>query len=325
MENRQPVAIALLFIGSVASAGAATAAEFPTRPIRLIAANSAGGGLDLVSRAVSPKLSASLGQQVVVDNRAGAAGSVASEIVAKATPDGYTLLCSSVGGLAVNTNLYKGLNYHPLRDFAPLTFSSSQGNLVVVNPSVPVKTLQDLSAFIKSNPGKLTYGSSGAGNAGHLATELYLNMIGGKMVHVPYKGGAPAMLDLIGGRVQVVFSSSATAVPQVKAGKIRALAVTTARRAASLPDLPTMAESGLPGYEADNWYGFVTVAKTPKPIIDRLHAELVKALQMPDVRQTLTNQGLEVRTSSPDEFGAYIKSEFVKWAKVIKDAGISAN
>ena len=325
MENRQPVAIALLFIGSVASAGAATAAEFPTRPIRLIAANSAGGGLDLVSRAVSPKLSASLGQQVVVDNRAGAAGSVASEIVAKATPDGYTLLCSSVGGLAVNTNLYKGLNYHPLRDFAPLTFSSSQGNLVVVNPSVPVKTLQDLSAFIKSNPGKLTYGSSGAGNAGHLATELYLSMIGGKMVHVPYKGGAPAMLDLIGGRVQVVFSSSATAVPQVKAGKIRALAVTTARRAASLPDLPTMAESGLPGYEADNWYGFVTVAKTPKPIIDRLHAELVKALQMPDVRQTLTNQGLEVRTSSADEFGAYIKSEFVKWAKVIKDAGISAN
>ena len=325
MENRQPVAIALLFIGSVASAGAATAAEFPTRPIRLIAANSAGGGLDLVSRAVSPKLSASLGQQVVVDNRAGAAGSVASEIVAKATPDGYTLLCSSVGGLAVNTNLYKGLNYHPLRDFAPLTFSSSQGNLVVVNASLPVKTLQELSAFIKSNPGKLTYGSSGAGNAGHLATELYLTMIGGKMVHVPYKGGAPAMLDLLGGRVQVVFSSAATAVPQVKAGKIRALAVTTARRAASMPDLPTMAESGLPGYEADNWYGFVTVAKTPKPIIDRLHAELVKALHMPDVRQTLTNQGLEVRTSSPDEFGAYIKAEFVKWAKVIKDAGISAN
>ncbi len=300
-------------------------AEYPTRPIRLIAANSAGGGLDLVSRAVAPKLSAVFKQQVVVDNRAGAAGSVASEIVSKAAPDGYTLLCSSVGGLAVNTHLYKGLNYNPLRDFAPLTFASSQGNLVVVNPSVPVKTLQDMTAFIKSNPGKLTYGSSGAGNAGHLATELYLNMIGGKAVHVPYKGGAPVMVDLIAGQVQLVFSSAATAVPQVKAGKIRALAVTTARRSAVFPELPTVAESGLPGYEADNWYGFVTVAKTPKPLLDLLHGELVKALQSADVRQALSNQGLDLRVSSPGEFGAYIKSEFEKWAKVIKAAGLTAN
>jgi len=303
----------------------AMAADFPVRPIRLIAANSAGGGLDLVSRAVAPKLGAAFGQQVIVDNRAGAAGTVASEITAKAAPDGYTLLCSSVGGLAVNTNLYKGLNYHPLRDFAPLTFSSSQGNVIIVHPSLPVKTMQDLTAHIRANPAKLSYGSSGAGNAGHLATELYLNMIGGKMVHVPYKGGAPAMVDLIAGQVQVVFSSAATAVPQVKAGKVRALAVTTARRATALPDLPTVAETGLPGYEADNWYGFVTVAKTPKPILDRLHAELLKALQSPDVRQALTNQGLDLRVSSPEEFGAYMKSEFNKWAKVIKDAGLSAN
>jgi tripartite-type tricarboxylate transporter receptor subunit TctC len=217
------------------------------------------------------------------------------------------------------------LNYNPLRDFAPLTFASSQGNLVVVNPSVPVKTLQDMTAFIKSNPGKLTYGSSGAGNAGHLATELYLNMIGGKAVHVPYKGGAPVMVDLIAGQVQLVFSSAATAVPQVKAGKIRALAVTTARRSAVFPELPTVAESGLPGYEADNWYGFVTVAKTPKPLLDLLHGELVKALQSADVRQALSNQGLDLRVSSPGEFGAYIKSEFEKWAKVIKAAGLTAN
>lgn len=303
----------------------AVGADYPSRPIRLIAANSAGGGLDLVSRAVAPKLSAVFKQQVVVDNRAGAAGSVASEIVSKAAPDGYTLLCSSVGGLAVNTHLYKGLNYNPLRDFAPLTFASSQGNLVVVNPSLPVKTLQDLTAYIKASPGKITYGSSGAGNAGHLATELYLNMIGGKAVHVPYKGGAPVMVDLIAGQVQLVFSSAATAVPQVKSGKIRALAVTTARRSAVLPDLPTVAESGLPGYEADNWYGFVTVAKTPKPLLDQLHGELVKALQSSDVRQALTNQGLDLRVSSPEEFGNYIKSEFDKWAKVIKAAGIAAN
>ncbi len=311
-------------VGLLAAHGAISA-EYPSRPIRLIAANSAGGGLDLVSRAVAPRLSAAFKQQVVVDNRAGAAGSVASEIVSKAAPDGYTLLCSSVGGLAVNTHLYKGLNYDPLRDFAPLTFSSSQGNLVVVNPSVQAKTLQDLSAFIKANPGRITYGSSGAGNAGHLATELYLNMIGGKAVHVPYKGGAPVMVDLIAGQVQLVFASSATAVPQVKAGKIRALAVTTARRAAVFPDVPTVAESGLPGYEADNWYGFVTVAKTPKPLLDRLHGELIKALQSAEVRQALTNQGLDQRTSSPEELGAYIKSEFEKWAKVIKAAGLTAN
>lgn len=310
---------------TVGAVAVSMAADFPTRPIRLIAANSAGGGLDIVSRAIAPKLGAAFGQQVIVDNRAGAAGTVASEITAKAQPDGYTLLCSSLGGLAVNTNLYKGLTYLPSRDFAPITLATSQGNIIVVNASTPFKTLQELSAFVKASPGKLTYGSSGAGNAGHLATELYLNMAGGKMVHVPYKGGAPAMVDLIAGQVQVVFSSAATAVPQAKAGKIRALAVTTARRAASLPDLPTVAETGLSGYEADNWYGFVTVANTPAAIISRYHAEITRALNAPDVRQALTNQGLDVRTSSSQEFGVYMKSEFDKWAKVIKAAGIHAN
>jgi tripartite-type tricarboxylate transporter receptor subunit TctC len=316
--------VLLACVSLFASATTAWAADYPTRPLRLIAANSAGGGLDLVSRAVGPRLAAAFNQQVVVDNRAGAGGSIASEIVSKAAPDGYTLLCSSLGGLAVNTHLYKGLNYHPLRDFAPITLSTSQGNLVVVNAGTPFKTLQELSAFIKANPNKLTYGSSGAGNAGHLATELYLTMVGGKMVHVPYKGGAPVMVDLIAGQVQVVFASAATAVPQVKSGKIRALAVTTARRSSALPDLPTVAESGLPGFEADNWYGFVTVAKTPKPIIDRLHGELIKALQSEDVKRILGTQGLDIRTSTPDEFAAYMKSEFNKWARVVKDAGLSA-
>jgi tripartite-type tricarboxylate transporter receptor subunit TctC len=317
----------VLLVVSALSAGAvyAQSVSYPTRPIRLIAANSGGGGLDLVSRAISPKLSAVFGHQVVVDNRAGAAGSVASEIVAKSTPDGYTLLCSSLGGLAVNTHLYKGLGFHPLRDFAPLTLASSQGNIVVINPAVPVKTMQELTAFIKASPGKLTYGSSGAGNAGHLATELYLNMISGRMVHVPYKGGAPAMVDLIANQVQVVFASAATAVPQVKAGKIRGLAVTTLRRSSVLADIPTVAETGLKGYEADNWYGFVTVAKTPKAILDRLHGEMVKALQMPDVRQMLSVQGLDVRVSSQEEFGAYMKAEYEKWGKVIKTAGLTAN
>jgi tripartite-type tricarboxylate transporter receptor subunit TctC len=303
----------------------AAVADFPTRPIRLISAAAAGGGLDIVSRAIAPKLFAAFGQQVIVDNRGGAAGSVASEIVAKSTPDGYTLLCSSMGGLAVNTNLYKDLTYHPLRDFAPITLASSQGNIIAVNAATPFKTLQELSIFVKINPNKLTYGSSGAGNAGHLATELYLNMVGGKMVHVPYKGGAPVMIDLIAGQVQVVFASAATAVPQAKAGKIRALAVTTARRSSALPDLPTVAETGLRGYEADNWYGFVTVTNTPADIVKRYHMEITRALNSADVRQVLTTQGLDVRTSSPGEFGAYMKSEFEKWAKVIQVAGLKAN
>jgi tripartite-type tricarboxylate transporter receptor subunit TctC len=299
--------------------------NYPTKPIRFIAANSAGGGLDIVARAISPKLAAVLGQQVIVDNRAGAAGSLASEITAHAPPDGHTILVASLGGLAVNTNLYKGLNYHPLRDLAAITFATSQSNVLIVNLAVPAKSVQELIALARAQPGKLTYGSSGAGNAGHLAAELFKTMTKTDMVHVPYKGGAPAMIDLIAGQVQLVFSSAPTAVPQVKAGKVRALAVTTIRRSAVLPELPTIAESGLPGYEADNWYGIVTTTGTPRPIIDRLNAEIGRALLSPDVKQLLFNQGLEVHTSTPAEFGAYMKSEFDKWAMVIKDAGITAN
>ena len=316
-------------VGAVAAlmcaSGAVIAQAYPTKPVRFIAANSAGGGLDIVARALSPKLAAVFGQQFVVDNRAGAAGSLASEITAHSPPDGYTILCSSLGGLAVNTNLYKGLNYHPLRDLAAIGWATSQSNVLVVNNSVAAKSVQELIALARAQPGKLTYGSSGAGNAGHLAAELFKTMTKTDIVHVPYKGGAPAMIDLIAGQTQLVFSSAPTAVPQVKAGKVRALAVTTIKRSTVLPELPTVAESGLPGYEADNWYGVVTTAGTPRAIIDRLNAEISRALLLPDVKQLLFIQGLEVRTSTPAEFGAYMKSEFDKWAKVIKDAGITAN
>ncbi len=299
--------------------------DYASKPIRFIAANSAGGGLDIVARSISSKLSAAFGQQVVVDNRPGAAGSIASEITAHSAPDGYTIMIASLGGLAVNTNLYKGLNYHPLRDFAPVTWATSQSNVLVVNPSVAAKSVQELIALAKAHPGNLSYGSSGAGNAGHLAGELFKSMAKVDMVHIPYKGGAPAMVDLIAGQVQLIFSSAPTAVPQIKAGKIRALAVTTVGRSAVLPELPTVAESGLPGFEADNWYGIVTATRTPRPIIDRLNAEIVRALQAPDVKKMLFTQGLEVKTSTPQEFGAYMKSEFDKWAKVIVDAGLTAN
>ena len=299
--------------------------NYPNRPIRFIAANAPGGGLDITARAINTKLSAALGQQVIVDNRAGAAGSVASEIVAKSAPDGYTIMVGSIGGLAVNSHLYKGLGYHPLRDHAAITWATSGSNVLVVHPSVQAKSVQELIALAKAQPNKLSYGSSGGGNAGHLAGELFKGMTGTQMVHIPYKGGAPAMIDLLAGQIQLIFSSAPTAVPQVKAGKIRALGVTTARRSVVLPDLPTIAEQGLPGFEADNWYGVVTTMNTPRAIIDRLNAEIVRALHAPEVKQLLLTQGLEVRTSTPQEFAAYIRSEFDKWAKVIRDAGIVAN
>lgn len=325
MKSAPSQVASVLLLCACAPAAWAQADQYPTRPIRFIAANGPGGGLDIVSRAISPKLGAALGQQVIVDNRAGAAGSVASEIVAKSAPDGYTIMSGSLGGLAVNTHIYKNLGYNPIRDLAAITWATSGSNVVVVHPSMPVKTIKELISFAKANPGKITYGSSGAGNAGHLGTELFCNMAGVKMVHVPYKGGAPAMMDLLAGSVQLVFSSAPTAVPQVKAGKIRALAVTTARRSVVLPELPTVAEAGLPGFEADNWYGIVTTMKTPAPIINRLNAEIVKALHSPEVTQLLLAQGLEVKTSTPQEFGSYMHSEYDKWAKVVRDAGIVAN
>ena len=293
-----PVAMALF--GSTQPAWG-QAGNYPSRPIRFIAANAPGGGLDITARAIQPRLSAGLGQQVIVDNRAGAAGSIASEILAKSAPDGHTIMVGSIGGLAVNVNLYKGLTYHPLRDFAAVTWATSGSNVLVVHPSVQAKSVKELIAFAKAQPDKLSYGSSGAGNAGHLAGELFNGMAGIKMVHIPYKGGAPAMIALLAGQIELIFSSAPTAVPQVKAGKIRALAVTTAKRSVVLPELPTIAEAGLPGFEADNWYGVVTVAKTPRAVVERLNAEIGRALHAPDVKQLLLSQGLEVRTSTPQE------------------------
>ena len=310
---------------AVFCAQSSAAETYPNRPIRMIAANSAGGGLDVLARAVAPRMAAVFGQQIVVDNRAGAAGSVASEITAKSAPDGYTVLVGSIGGLAVNTNLYQGLQYHPLRDLTGVTYGTSGSNVLVVNLSVPVKSVQELIALAKAQPDKLSFGSSGAGNAGHLAGELFKAMAKVQMVHIPYKGGAPVMVDLIAGQVQLVFASAPTAVPQVKSGRIRGLAVTTAKRSTALPDLPTVAETGLPGYEADNWYGFVVRMGTPRAIVVQLNREIGKALEVPEVRQMLFGQGLEVAPGTPEAFTAYIKSEYEKWAKVIKDAKITAS
>jgi tripartite-type tricarboxylate transporter receptor subunit TctC len=221
--------------------------------------------------------------------------------------------------------MYKEIGYHPLKDFAPITFAVSGSNILVVHNSVAAKTVPELIALARAERTMLTYGSTGSGNAAHLAAELFSSMAKVKMVHVPYKGGAPAMIALLSGEVQLIFSSAPTAIPQVKAGKVRALAVTTLKRSAVLSDLPTIAESGLPGYEMDNWFGIVTTAGTPRPIVERLNAEFVKALSQPDIKEALLRQGLEAAPGTPEAFGAYMKSEYSKWGKIIAEAGIATN
>jgi tripartite-type tricarboxylate transporter receptor subunit TctC len=303
----------------------ATAAQYPDKPIRMLVGFAPGGGTDTTARAIAQKLSIALEQQVIVDNRAGAAGNIATDIAAHSLPDGYTVLLGTIAALAINPSLYQKLPFDPIKDFEPVTLAVSSTNVLVVHPSVPVKTVKDLVALAKSQPGKLTYGSSGVGGAGHLAGVLFDQLAGTQMIHVPYKGGAPAMIALVGGEVQMVFATAETAVPQIKSGKIRALGVTMAKRTALLPDLPTIAESGLPGYEANNWYGVVVPAKTPKPIVDRLHREIVKILESADVKEALFRQGLDASPSTQQEFSAYIKSEMAKWAKVVKASGAKAD
>ena len=301
----------------------ATAADWPTKPIRFVVGFAPGGGTDTTARAMAGKLTELLGQQVIVDNRPGAAGNIATEIVARANPDGYTVLMGTIAALAINPSLYGKLPFDPIRDFSPVTLAVDSTNVLVLHPSVPVKSVKEMIALAKSK--SLNGGSSGVGGTGHLALELFNTMAGTKIVHVPYKGGGPAMIDLVAGNIQLVFATAATAVPQMKAGRIKGIAVSTAKRSALLPDLPTVAEAGLPGFEANNWYGVLVPAKTPRPIINRLNADVTRVLHLPDVKQFLFNQGLDANPGTPEQFGTYIKSETAKWAKVVKDSGAKAN
>ena len=313
----------------ISSGGFAASADdpgrYPERPVRLLVGFAPGGGTDTTARAIANKLSQSLGQQVIIDNRPGAAGNIATQIVANASPDGYTLLMGTIAALAINPTLYGNLPFDPVGDFAPITQAVNSTNVLVVHPSVKANNVQELVALAKASPGKVLYGSSGVGGAGHLAGELFCTLAGVKMTHVPYKGGGPVMIDLIAGQVQSVFATAATAIPHIKTGKIRPLGVTTLKRAGMLPDIPTIAEQGLKGFDANNWYGLLAPAKTPRPIVQKLNAEVVKALQMPDIKQYLFSQGLDPAPTTPEEFGAYIKSEMAKWAKVVRAAGASAN
>src|SRR5690242_1009782 len=312
-------AYAFALAATCAPASAADSAAYPNRPIRMIVGFAPGGGTDTTARALTPKLSERLGQQVIVDNRPGAAGNIATEITTKAPADGYTILMGTIAALSINPTLYGNLPFDPLKDLIPVTRAVDSTNILVVHPSVPAKTVKELIALAKTK--SLNGGSSGIGGAGHLALELFNVMAGTKITHIPYKGGGPAMIDLVGGQINLIFATAASAIPHMQAGRIHALAVTTLNRSKLVPDLPTVSEAGLKGFEANNWYGIVVPAKTPKPIVERLNKEFVAVLNMPDIREILFKQGLDAAPSSPDAFGAYIKSETAKWAKVIKASG----
>jgi len=260
---------------------------YPNKPIRIIITVAPGGGSDITTRTVGQKLIEAWGQQVIVDNRPGGNGIIGMEIAAHANPDGYTLLLGTIGPVAVNPSLYSKLPYDPVKDYAPIARGVSALNMLVVHPSLPAASVKEFIAYAKANPGKINFGSSGVGFADHLAGEIFNTLAGVKMVHVPYKGGAPAMLDLLAGNLQCIFATVSTAITYVKAGRIRPLAVTSAKRAEQFPDIPTIAESGVPGYTVDNWYGFFAPRGTPKPIITKLHAEINRILLLPDVKERL--------------------------------------
>ena len=303
---------------------AAQAPAYPDKPIRMLVGFAPGGGTDTTARAISAKLGERMGQQVIIDNRAGAAGNIATEMVAKAVPDGYTLLLGTIAALAINPSLYRTkLPFDSVRDFAPIIQAVDSTNILSLHPSVPANNVKELIALAKAK--SLNYGSSGVGGTGHLAGELFDSMARVKMTHIPYKGGGPAMIELVGGQVQLVYATAASAAPQIKAGKIKGIAVTTLKRSALMPAIPTIAESGLPGFDANNWYGLLAPAKTPRAIVMRLNAEVAKVLKLPDVKEFLFNQGLDAAPGTPEQFGAYIKAEMAKWAKVVKDSGARAD
>ena len=278
-----------------------------------------------MARIVSSRLSESVGQSVIVDNRAGANGSLAGELTAKSPPDGYTFMLGAVGNMGINAYFIRNMTYDPLQDLAPVTLAVTGSNVLVVHPSVPAKSPQELVALARAQPGALAYGSSGVGGAGHLAAGLFQSMTKTRLLHVPYKGGGPAIVDLIAGQVQLSFASLPSTVTSINAGRLRALAVSTPKRSPLFPNLPTLAESAVPGYEAQSWYGFAVAAKTPREIIARLNREIVQILNRPDATDAVRKQGLEVWTSTPEFFAGYIKSEYEKWGRIIKEIGIAAN
>lgn len=315
------ITVAAVVVG-LAAMSAAQAQDFPNKPIRLIAPFAAGASTDVLARTVAQSMTKDLGQPVVVENKPGAGGALAAETVAKAPADGYTFLLTSAGIVTMNQHIYPKLPYDPIKDFAPLTIAVRMPIVTVVHPSLPIKNVVELLAYARANPGKLTYGSAGTGTSQHLAGELFKSMAKVSLLHIPYRGGGPAMNDLLGGQINMMFVQVPSGLPQIKAGKVRALAVGSDKRDPSMPDVPTVAESGIKGYNSDTWYGFVMPAGVPAPIAQKLHAYIVKALN--ENEQKLTAQGFNVDGGSQKEMADTIAAESRKWSVVIKAAGIKA-
>ena len=317
-------AAALLHAQAAAQSGQNAAADYPARPIRFVVPFLAGGPSDVLARTLGQKMNQDWGQAVVIDNRAGAAGIIGADLVAKSAPDGYTLLMAQVGD-TISMSLYSKLPYNFERDFAPITLVGLTPFILVAHPSLPAKNVQELIALAKARPGALTFASGGTGVASHLAGELFKSTAGIDIVHVPYKGQAPATADLLGGQVSFMFNNPITSLPHVKAGKLRALAVSTAKRFSGLPDVPTVAESGLAGFDVGFWLGTLAPAGTPRTVIAKLNAEMVKILHLPDVVEKLGAMGVEIVGNSPEEFARIIKADVVKWGKVVRESGAKAD
>jgi len=321
--NAKTVTIALV-AAVPAFATPVVAQEYPAKPVRVLVGFAPGGGIDSSARAFAPALGAALGKPVIVENRPGAGSNIAAEIAAKAAPDGYTLLLGSIASLAINPSLYGKLPFDPARDFAPIAQTGTMSNIIVVHPVVPAKTLKEFVALAKRSPGQITYATPGAGSSAHLSGELLKKVAGIDIVAVPYKGGGQAVVDSLAGHVPVFFASVPVVITHVAAGRLKAIAVTTGKRAAAMPDVPTVAEAGYPGCQIDNWYGLVAPAGTPRAVIDRLNREVTVVLLTQDVVTRIRELGHDTATSTPEQFGALIRSENAKWAKVVKEIGVSA-
>jgi tripartite-type tricarboxylate transporter receptor subunit TctC len=313
------------FLFSVFVVNVAIAQPFPSKPARMIVPYPPGGSADILARAIGAKVGEGLGQPVVIDNRPGAGTIIGTEATAKSAPDGYTFMLGTVSSHAINPALNARLPFDPVKDFTPLSLVASIPFAMIVHPSVPARSVQEFVALAKSKPGQLNYSSAGNGTSNHLAGELLKSMAGVDLVHVPYKGSAPALNDLIAGQVSLMFDLVLTAAPHIKSGAVRGLAVTGTQRSAVLPELPTVAETGLPGYEVSAWFGIFAPAGVPQPVAKRLNAEFVKVMQQPDLKQRLASLGADPLTSTPEEFSTYLRSEIDKWAKVVKASGMKVD
>jgi tripartite-type tricarboxylate transporter receptor subunit TctC len=322
-SNQALTAVLALSCGIVAMPAAHAQEKYPTRPIRVIVPSVAGGGTDISARLIAPRMSEYLGQPVVVENRAGAAMIIGSDLVAHAAPDGYTLLMG-ISTLTINPSIHTKLPYDTVRDFAPVSLVVTLPNVLVIHPSLPVKSVKELIAFARARPGQLNYASAGVGSSLHLSMALFLSMAKLKMTHVPYKGSAPALVDMLAGQIEVMTGTMITVIPYVRDGRLRALGVTSLKRAAVAPDLPTIAEAGLPGYESVQWYGLLAPGATPREIITRLNEAVTRATQDAAIRKRFLDDGVEPVGSTPEEFAALIRSDMAKWAKVVKEANIKA-